>query len=106
VIEKTKNFVKKDRKILDTKVSIYILFGHILTNFAYALISGLLLAIIPTKNYLYIGLAYFIFKRFEGVVFKRGGYSSKLGNRYIWPIPSVLGFLFGVWLSELLIKVL
>lgn len=106
MIAKTKDFIKKNRKVLDAEVSISTLLGHIFVNFTYALVSGLLLAVIPTKNYLYIGLAYFALKRFEGVVLKRGGYSSRLGTYYIFPIPSILGFLLGVYLSEILITVL
>lgn len=106
MIGKTKKFIKKDRKVMDASISISTLFNHIVLNYTYALISGLLLAIIPAKNYYYIGVSYLIFKMLEAAVFKRGGYTSKLGNRYIYPIPSMLGFLSGVKLSEELIKIL
>lgn len=104
--DKAKEFYKKDRKVLDTEVSIKTLLSHIAINFSYAFISGLLLAIIPTYNYLYIGLVYLIYKLVEGVVFKRGGYKSKLGNNVIYPFPSVLGFLSGVYVSEIIKNIL
>lgn len=106
MIGKTKKFLKEERKVYDTEVSLSVLLNHISVNFTYALIAGILLSVIPTYNYFMIAVAYFCYKKFEGIVIKRGGYSSKLGNQYVWPIPSVLGFISGVYLSELITTIM
>jgi len=104
MIGKTKKFIKKDRKVMDTEISIATIMSHAAINFIYAFISGFLIAIIGTYNYLYIGITYLIFKRFEGIIFSRGGYESKFGNKILYPWPSAFGFLLGCYLSEVLIK--
>lgn len=104
MVGKTKEFIKKDRKVMDTRVSIATILSHATINFIYAFISGFLIAIIGTYNYLYIGITYLIFKRFEGIIFNRGGYESKFGNKILYPWPSTAGFLLGCYLSEILRK--
>lgn len=104
MIGRAKNFIRKDRKVMDTEVSIATISSHAGINFAYAFISGFLIAIIGTYNYIYIGITYLLFKRLEGVIFKRGGYESKFGNKILYPWPSAAGFLLGCYLSETLIK--
>lgn len=102
MIGRTKDFVKKDRKVMDAEVSIQTIFTHAGINFLYAFVSGFLIAIVGSYNYLYIGVTYLVYKRLEGVIFKRGGYESKFGNKILYPWPSMVGFLLGCYLSETL----
>ena len=102
MIGKTKEALKKDRKVMDAQVSISTIFSHAAINFIYAFISGFLIAIVGTYNYIYIGITYLFFKRFEGIIFSRGGYDSKFGKKYLYPWPSTAGFLLGCYLSEIL----
>ena len=99
---KTKNFISKKRKVMDTKISISTIVSHALTNFTHAFISGFLIAIVGSYNYIYIGITYLVFKRFDGIVIGRGGYESNFGTNYLFPIPSTIGFLLGCYISELL----
>lgn len=102
MIGKTKKFINKDRKIMDTTVSVATIISHATINFIYAFISGFLIAIIGSYIYLYIGLTYLLYKRFEGIIFSRGGYESNFGKKYLYPYPSTAGFLLGCYLSEVL----
>lgn len=102
MVGKTKEFINKDRKVMDTQVSIATIVSHATINFIYAFISGFLIAIIGSYNYVYIGITYLFYKRFEGIIFSRGGYESNFGKKYLYPFPSVFGFMAGVYISELI----
>ncbi len=100
-------FFVKDRELLDAKdASIKNILQHSLVNFLYGSTSGIVIAFVSiflndvsTKSAIYLFLVYFIHKQIESKVLNRNKYTTKLGRNYIFPIPSTIGFVLGVYLS-------
>lgn len=97
-----KQHYKKERKLMDTQTSFEEIVQHALANFLFGLTNGLvILVMILGIEWLILGI-YFLHKLNESKIFNRNKYTSKLGKRYIYPIPSTLGFYTAYKLSEVI----
>lgn len=96
------NYFKKQRKLLDADTTLLEVFQHSLVNFIYGLLSGLAIASISTNNPYLIFISYYLLKQTESKILNRNKYTTKLGQKYIFPIPSTLGFLLGWKISNLI----
>lgn len=102
--------LKKERKILDANdTSWYDLLGHSTVNFLLGFFSGISLAFVSlfitdtsTANAFKLGITYLVYNLFESKVINRKGYTSKLGQFVILPIPKTIGFVIGAMLSTLI----
>jgi len=100
-------FLVKKRKILDDDaVSWQEIFQHSFVNFLSGFCSGITIAFvslflmdISLKNALYLIVTYFIQKQVDSKVLNRNRYVTRLGQNYIFPIPSTIGFVLGAYLS-------
>lgn len=93
---------KKERKVMDTQTSIEEIIQHAFANFLFGLTNGLvILVMVLGVEGLIIGV-YFLHKLNESKIFNRNKYTSKFGKRFIYPIPSTLGFYAAYKLSELI----
>lgn len=106
---KLKDKLNKDRKVFDTKVSYKVLFGHVKDNFLYGFGNGIVIAFvglfIKEINLLSFSLligSYLFLKSVESKIFNREKYTSNFGKKYVYPIPSASGFVFGVYLTTLI----
>lgn len=101
--------LKKERKVMDAKVSYSVLLGHIRDNFLYGFLNGIVIAFVAmfvnetnTKSFILLVISYYFLKKVESKVFNREKYTSKLGKQYIYPIPATVGFVFGAYCSTLI----
>lgn len=101
--------LKKERKMLDTEISYIVLFNHIMDNFLYGLCNGIVIAFVSMfindvsfKTFMLLLISYLFLKSVESKVFNREKYTSKLGKKYIYPIPSTIGFILGAYLTTLI----
>ena len=94
-----KKIIEKERKMFDAKETIKTVSKHALINFTHGFLSGLSIAMVASKNYLLIGVCYYIFKRFDSVILNRDKYTTKFGQDHVFPIPSTIGFGVGCWIS-------
>lgn len=105
-----KEFLLKKRKILDDEnVSWAQVLHHSIVNFFAAFTGGIMMAFIaPFKedpNLKTCGsllLAYVIFKQVQSKILNRDKYTTKLGQQYIYPYPSTVGFILGVYITTFL----
>lgn len=109
VAPEIKRRVEKDRKMLDADVSYKTLFLHAKNNFLYGFCNGIVIAFV-TKfinevnllNLFLLCLSYVTLKLVESEILNREKYTTKFGKKYIYPIPSALGFVIGAYLSTLI----
>ena len=113
-IEKTvapeiKKRAEKDRKIMDAEVSYKSLLLHAKNNFLYGFCNGIVIAFV-TKfinqvnliNMILLCISYVILKLVESEILNREKYKTKFGKKYVYPIPSMIGFVMGAYLSTLI----
>lgn len=90
---------KKEIKVLDTTTSAKEILEHALVNFSYGLLNGLVIIAMITNYPWMIALAYYVQKQVESKILNRHKYTSNFGKRYLFPIPSTLGFLLGWYIG-------
>jgi len=91
--------IKKEIKVLDTVTTPSEIAQHALVNFLYGLLNGLVIITMILGNPWLILCAYYILKQVESKILNRNKYTSKFGKRYLFPIPSTLGFLLGWYIG-------
>ncbi len=109
VAPEIKKRVEKDRKMLDADVSYKTLFLHAKNNFLYGFCNGIVIAFV-TKfinevnllNLLLLCASYVTLKLVESEILNREKYTTKFGKKYVYPIPSMVGFVLGAYISTLI----
>lgn len=108
-MKNSKEYITRDRKILDADVSILTLINHIKNNFLYGFCNGIVIAFVSKfitevnlKNLFLLAASYIILKLVESEILNREKYTTKFGKKYVYPIPSTLGFCLGAFLSTLI----
>lgn len=92
----------KGIKLLDAETTVKELLQHIVVNFLYGFLNGLVIAAVVIGSAWLIAVAYISLKQVESKVLNRNKYTSTLGKNIIFPIPSTLGFLLGWWISTII----
>jgi hypothetical protein len=93
--------IKKEIKILDTVTTPLEILQHAAVNFLYGLLNGLVIITMIIGNPLLILGVYYILKQVESKILNRNRYTSNFGKRYLFPIPSTLGFLTGWYIGNI-----
>lgn len=91
----------KKLKLLDADTTVKELLQHIIVNFFYGFLNGLVIAAVVIGQAWLITIAYVMLKQVESKVLNRNKYTSTLGKTVIFPLPSTLGFLLGWWITEI-----
>lgn len=94
-----KGWLFKERNLIDAKTSVWEVAQHAMVNFMYGLFSGLVITAVSSNQDVLIVLSYYGLKQVEGKILNRNKYTTKLGKNYIFPIPSLVGFMLGYNLS-------
>lgn len=101
-----KKHYKKPRKVMDTEVSIDDIVKHAFANFAYGFSSGIIIIAMLVDSWYFVAGTYLVHKLNESKIFNRNKYTSKFGKRYLYPIPSTIGFtmsyIIGEWFKNYL----
>lgn len=91
--------LKKEIKVYDTTTTPIEIAQHAAVNFLYGLLNGLVIITMIIGNPWLILTAYYVLKQVESKVLNRNKYTSKFGKRFLFPIPSTLGFLLGWYIG-------
>ena len=100
LLRKNKYIINKNRIIYDTTTSYKELLQHSSVNALYGFLNGFLIGIMVIDKPIYILITYYTLKQVESKILNRNKYKSKLGKRFIYPIPSTLGFFMGYLISK------
>ncbi len=92
--------LKKEIKVLDTTTTTLEIIQHACVNFLYGFLNGLVIITMILGNHWLILVAYYVLKQVESKILNRNKYTSNFGKRYLFPIPSTLGFLLGWYLGN------
>lgn len=98
--QRTSMGYNRNRKVVDTEVSLKEIVTHSFANFLYGLTSGLVIVAMIIGDLWVIMALYLLHKKNEVVTIPRMQYKSKLGRSYLYPIPSTLGFMCSYLVGE------
>ena len=91
--------IKKEIKVMDTVTTPIEVLQHSVVNFLYGFLNGTVIITMILGNPWLILCTYYILKQVESKILNRNKYTSNFGKRYLFPIPSTLGFLTGWYLG-------